>query len=80
MARSKQIGGTYRFTYPDYGTPDGFPGHTAHSGQRIKIVRKLSKEDAPVETMYEIEAADGWKGHAMASELRKVPELKRVKI
>ena len=72
--RTKKIGGRYRFTYPNYGTPDGYPKYTAHSGQVVTIVRKLTDKEIDPECgpMYRIKAADGWTGDAHGSELRKV--------
>lgn len=69
--RTKTINGKYRFTYPNYGTPDGYPDYTAHSGQVVTIIRKLTPEESD-NVMYEIEAEDGWRGHADAYELRSV--------
>lgn len=68
--RTKTINGKYRFTYPNYGTPNGYLDYTEHSGQIVTIIRKLSKEESD-NIMYEIKAKDGWKGHADAGELRK---------
>ncbi len=70
--RTKSIGGKYRFNYPYYGTPNNYPEYTAHSGQVVTILRKLSPEESN-NIMYEILAEDGWKGHACNDELRKVP-------
>lgn len=70
---TKEIGGQYRFKYPNYGTPDGYPEYTAHSGQVVTIIRKMTKEETDV-VMYEIEAKDGWRGNALAGELRKVKQ------
>ncbi len=67
---------TFRFTYPNYGTPDMHPDYTAHSGQRVTIVRQLieGKEyDAEGGPMFEVQAADGWRGHACADELSPRP-------
>lgn len=58
------------FVYPSYGTPDGYPEYTAHSGQQVKVLRQLDADESDFE-MYEIEAIDGWKGHAHADELRR---------
>lgn len=66
------VGGNFRFNYPNFGTPDGFPDHTAHSGQIVKVIRRLSKEECENrQPMYEIQASDGWKGHAWKEELSK---------
>ena len=51
----------YLFTYPDYGTPVGYPDHVAHSGQQCEIVRELGDDecDAEVGPMYVARFADG---------------------
>jgi hypothetical protein len=65
------IGQTKRFTYPNYGTPDGYPEYTAHSGQLVAVIRQLTLEecDAKCQPMYLVRAADGWEGHVNGSEL-----------
>lgn len=69
--------GTHRvFTYPSYGTPDGYPQYTAHSGQIVTVLRRLSESESDHE-MYEIEADDGWRGHAHRDELTRVPVARR---
>lgn len=60
------------FIYPNYGTPDGYPDYTAHSGQQVQVRRRLAPNESDFE-MYEVEAADGWRGHAHADELRRNP-------
>lgn len=65
---------TALFTYPNFGRPDGFPEHTAHSGQRVRVLRKLTPEENETEEdMYEVRAEDGWTGTACASELTFTP-------
>ena len=64
------------FTYPNYGTPDGYPQYTAHSGQVVTVLRQLSESESDHE-MYEIEASDGWKGHAHRDELSRIPAQRR---
>lgn len=69
IADDVKVGATYRFDYPI-----GFktlPDYTAHAGQLVKVLRQLTADEADqeAERMYEIEAPDGWKGHADASEL-----------
>ena len=76
MPASKAIGGSYRFRYPSYGKPDGYPAYTAHSGQIVTILRKLTPAESS-NIMYEIQAADGWKGNACADELRKQAARRR---
>lgn len=63
------IGKSFGFTYP--AALKTLPDYTAHSGQAVKVLRQLSKEEADQENepMFEIEAADGWRGHADYSEL-----------
>lgn len=42
--------GTRRiFTYPDYGTPDGYPELTAHTGQIVTVLRELTDEECDPE-------------------------------
>lgn len=63
-----------RFVYPNFGTPDSYPNYTAHSKQRVEVLRSMAADEAAIdiEPMYEVRAADGWVGHAWASELRRV--------
>lgn len=64
--------GTRRvFTYPDFGTPDGHPDYTAHSGQTVTVTRQLTNTecDPECQPMLAIVADDGWQGHAHAAEL-----------
>ncbi len=66
------------FTYPNYGTPDGYPDYTAHSGQIVTIVRELVKtveydfDPDSNDLMFEVKADDGWTGSVWASELSDV--------
>lgn len=52
---------THLFTYPDYGTPVGYPNHVAHSGQNCTIVRELGDDerDPEVGRMFIVRFADG---------------------
>lgn len=70
----KVIGSRYQFDYPDFGTPDGFPDHTAHRGQVVVVIRQLGPDEADAEVgpMYEVKADDGWTGYAYEDELREV--------
>lgn len=70
--RTKTIGGTYRFTYPNYGTPNSHPDYTAHSGQKVRVLRQLTDKECNPECqpMWRVVAADGWIGTACSSELR----------
>jgi len=60
-----------KFTYPNYGTPDGYPEYTKHSGEIVEIVRELAttEYDFQGEKMFQIKAKDGWVGSAWRSEL-----------
>lgn len=58
-----------KFNYPkEFKT---LPEYTAHAGQTVTIIRRLTLEEADIsqQPMYEILAADGWHGHAFADEL-----------
>ncbi len=69
-------GCTARFTYPDYGTPNNYPAYTAHSGQRVVVLRQLT-DPGGEQPLYVIRAEDGWEGHANADELRVVRKIKK---
>ena len=58
-----------KFVYPDYGAPASFPGHVAHSGQKVQVIREVKNLDPEVERTFLIRASDGWEGEAFASEL-----------
>jgi hypothetical protein len=60
------------FKYPDYGTPNMYPEHTAHSGQTVEItgvVPECELEPKDEGRMFLIRAADGWEGAAWRDEL-----------
>lgn len=76
--RTKEIGGKYRFTYPNYGNPDSYPEYTAHSGQIVTVLRKLEPNKYH-EHLYEVQAEDGWKGSVVSDDLRKYKEPKKKK-
>ena len=83
--RTKTPGKHYRFTYPNYGTPDGHPDYTAHSNQIVVIERQLTNKecDPECQPMWKIRAKDGWTGSAHSCELRaikppKAPKQKKV--
>lgn len=63
------IGERYRFDYP--ATLKTLPDYTAHAGQIVTVRRQLTREEAAQEecAMFEVEAEDGWIGHADAGEL-----------
>ena len=70
--RTKTTGKKYRFTYPNYGTPDTHPDYTKHSGQRVTILGLVPRHtyNDGNGNMYYVRADDGWKGQAFGSELR----------
>lgn len=60
-----------KFMYPYYGTPDGYPEYTAHSGQTVEVLEELPREYG--EKMFKIKSSDGWEGTSFSSELgRKI--------
>lgn len=63
---TKQPGNIYVFRYPRafYTLPE----YSSHRGQAVTLVRQLGEEESEAE-MYEIVAADGWRGYAYADEL-----------
>lgn len=63
------------FTYPDYGTPDGYPDHTAHSGHACTVIRELGDDerDPEVGRMFIVGFADGAELCVHAEELSEVP-------
>ena len=77
-----QIGNTYRFDYPEEFST--LPEYTAHRGQLVTVIRPCSETEADkiwdnpdgegdrvVDTMFIIQAHDGWTGHAWDSELEE---------
>lgn len=62
---------TYVFTYPNHGTPDGYPELRAHSGQTCVIVRELGdhERDPEVGRMFIVRFADGTEVPACQDEL-----------
>ena len=72
------IGRSYHFHYPYYGTPDGYPEYTAHSGKIVTVLRKLGRDEAGDNRMYEVlHPADGWRGHIHGDELFSASERTR---
>jgi hypothetical protein len=65
------VGMSYKFVYPNYGTPDSHPDYTAHSGYVVKVEHQLTDKECDPESgpAYWVHAADGWCGNAHASEL-----------
>lgn len=74
MKETKTIGARYRFTYPNYGTPETHPDYREHSNQIVTIERQLTNNECDPECQpsYLVKADDGWVGTAHASELHKV--------
>jgi hypothetical protein len=61
----KKIGNKYKFVYPNYGTPNGYPDYTAHSGQVVTVL----PPHPGMEGLNRVEAADGWQGNVRDDEL-----------
>jgi len=64
-----------KFTYPNFGKPDGYPDYTAHSGQTVEVIREgIEGEDYDNEgeKMYLVRADDGWLGWVWESELEDI--------
>jgi len=64
------VGRKFRFDYPQAFT--SLPDYSAHRGQEVTVLRRLKRVeeyDYQGELMFEVRAADGWKGHAFESEL-----------
>lgn len=60
---------TKTFNYPaEFKT---LPEYSAHRGQQVSILRRLTDEECDPECgpMFEVRAADGWTGHAFEDEL-----------
>ena len=61
------------FDYPEEFVT--LPDYTAHRGQVVTVLRRTSKAEADrgldLEKMYDIQADDGWKGHAFESEIQR---------
>lgn len=64
------IGKSYLLVYPDYGTPDGFPEYTAHSGDIVTVIAREETESGP---LFAVRAKDGWIGEVWEEELVKAP-------
>lgn len=72
-----EIGSNRVFVYPDFGTPDGLPDHTAHRFHVVRVMRRLGPDeiDEEVGAQFEVTADDGWRGQAAEEELFSfVPE------
>lgn len=70
------VGDDATFTYPDYGTPVGFPDHVAHSGQTCTLVRELGDDerDPEVGRMFIARFADGVELTVNHDELSATPD------
>jgi hypothetical protein len=77
MKGAHLIGKKALFKYPDYGTPDGFPEYTAHSGQVVTIVSVVTKDIEPEDEgrLFKVQAEDGWKGQVWRHELTVKKDL-----
>lgn len=62
----KHTGKQYRFIYPNYGTPSGYPEHVSHSGQTVTVEEKGV---ADWQGLYRVTAPDGWSGWVRDDEL-----------
>lgn len=62
----RYVGRTFRFAYPSQFV--SLDDYSAHRGQRVKVIRRVPPEETD-SLMYEIEAADGWRGSAWPEEL-----------
>lgn len=67
-----EIGNHYKFNYPEEFTT--LPEYSNHRGQTVKVLRKLTDEEADreEEPMFKIQASDGWEGDAFESELIEI--------
>lgn len=65
-----RVGDQVTFRYPEVFT--SLPDYSAHRDHAVVVLRMLTagtEYDFEGDPMYEIEAADGWRGHAFGSEL-----------
>lgn len=76
-----EIGGTYRFAYPEQFT--SLPEYTAKAGSLVTVVRRCTEAEADevwddlqdgqgdrlVDMMFKVRDAEGWEGDAWHSEL-----------
>ncbi len=68
-----EIGKQYQFCYPR--EFKSLPEHTAHNGQIVKVLANVPSDadsDPDLETLWRIEATDGWQGDAFESELAQL--------
>ena len=61
-----------RFTYPNYGTPCGFPEHKRLSGQDCKVTKEIKERDDEVERMFLVLFQDGTELQVFESELGRI--------
>lgn len=74
-----ESGSRRRFIYrklDSFAGPDGWPSYRAHDGQIVTVLKRATGVEDAVhmeagfdETMYDIEASDGWYAQAYESEL-----------
>jgi hypothetical protein len=64
-----EVGKKYIFDYPNGFTT--LPEYSKHRLQEVTVLGMVpeSDKDSEVETMYYMQAVDGWKGEAFESEL-----------
>lgn len=69
-----EIGRSYRFDYPKEFTT--LPEYSARRGSAVTVERQCTDEEADqgdgMERMFVVRTADGWTGHAWASELTEL--------
>lgn len=58
--------GQYVFVYPDFGSPDGYPEHTAHRFHVVTVIRATEGDSG---AGYVVRASDGWSGEVDEAEL-----------
>lgn len=73
-ARRPQIGERRVFIYPDFGEPDSYPEYTKHRFHVVTVIREADDYDFEGERQFKVQADDGWKGSAWASELFPLPK------
>lgn len=73
--RGRVVGTLRRFAYPRQFVT--LPDYTAHAGQSVRVLRRLTEQEADrgadLERMYWVRTRGGWEGAAFESEIaRKV--------
>lgn len=74
------VGERHLFTYPDYGTPPGYPQHVAHSGQECVVLQEDLDVDEEVEPLFLVQFDDGSEVAVYRSELFPQPATCRMPI